>query len=96
MSFTHAALIDKLQSLAEHAGKLFVVTLGPDGSQALSKEGRLTCPAAPVDKIVDTTGAGDTFAAAFLCEYCVSKDIATSLSRGAAAAATTIQHIGSF
>ncbi len=96
LTLTHAALIDKLQSLAEHAGKLFVVTLGPDGSQALSSDGRLTCSAAPVDKVVDTTGAGDTFAAAFLCEYCVSKDIATSLSRGAAEAATTIQRIGAF
>ncbi len=96
LSITHAALIDKLQSLAEHADKLFVVTLGPDGSQALSSEGRLTCSAAPVDKVVDTTGAGDTFAAAFLCEYCVSNDIATSLSRGAAEAAATIQRIGAF
>lgn len=96
LSLTRAPLIDKLQSLAERAGKLFVVTLGPDGSQALSQQGRLTCPAAPVDKVVDTTGAGDTFAAAFLREYCVSKNISTSLSRGAAEAATTIQQIGGF
>lgn len=96
LSPRNAALIDKLQSLAERAGKLFVVTLGPDGSQALSKEGRLTCPAAPADKVVDTTGAGDTFAAAFLCEYCVSKDVPRSLQRGATEAATTIQHVGSF
>ena len=96
LSLARAPLIDKLQSLAERAGKLFVVTLGPDGSQALSKQGRLTCPAAPVDKVVDTTGAGDTFAAAFLREYCASKNISTSLSRGAVEAATTIQQIGAF
>ncbi|GMR22748.1 MAG: hypothetical protein BMS9Abin37_1118 [Acidobacteriota bacterium] len=96
LSPAHAALIDELQSLAERADKLFVVTLGPDGSHALSKEGRLACPAAPADNVVDTTGAGDTFAAAFLCEYCVSRDVPRSLQRGAIEAATTIQHIGSF
>ena len=96
LSPSHAALIDKLQGLAERAAKLFVVTLGPDGSQALSKEGRLTCPAAPAVKVVDTTGAGDTFAAAFLCEYCVSRNVPASLHRGAAEAAATIQHLGSF
>ena len=96
LSPTHAAFIDKLQGLAARAAKLFVVTLGPSGSQALSQKGRLTCPAAPADKVVDTTGAGDTFAAAFLCEYSVSRDIPASLRLGSTEAAATIQHIGAF
>jgi fructoselysine 6-kinase len=92
----HGAFIDELHALAARAGKLFVVTLGADGSEALSKDERLTCPAAPVARVVDTTGAGDTFAAAFLCEYCSSKDVARSLARGAAEAAKTISRLGAF
>jgi len=96
LSPTHTTLIDELHALAERAAKLFVVTLGPSGSQALSQEGRFTCPAAPAAKVVDTTGAGDTFAAAFLCEYTITRDVPASLRRGAIEAATTIQHLGSF
>lgn len=96
LSRAHGALIDELHQLASEAEKLFVVTLGADGSEALSPKGRWTCPAAPVDAIVDTTGAGDTFAAAFLCEYCKTKDVASSLKRGAQEAARTIAHRGGF
>jgi sugar/nucleoside kinase (ribokinase family) len=96
LSREHGALIDELGGLAAEADKLFVVTLGAAGSEALSPSGRVSCPAAPVDEVVDTTGAGDTFAAAFLCEYATSGDVAASLGRGAAEAAKTISHLGAF
>jgi sugar/nucleoside kinase (ribokinase family) len=46
--------------------------------------------------VVDTTGAGDTFAAAFLSEYVRSKNVARSLNRGAEEAAATVQRVGAF
>ena len=43
-----------------------------------------------------TTGAGDTFAAAFLAEYVRSEDVSRSLARGAVEAAETVQRVGAF
>lgn len=89
-------LIGKLEEIARHHRKLFVVTLGPGGSLALTENRRLRAEAVPVERVVDTTGAGDTFAAAFLAEYCVSGDVGKSLDRGAREAAVTIQKVGAF
>ena len=96
LSLEHRDLIDEIESIAVEAGKLVIVTLGADGSLALGGGERIRCPAAEVDRVVDTTGAGDTFAAGFLAEYCVSRDVAASLARGAKEAAVTVQRIGAF
>ncbi|HVQ30868.1 MAG TPA: PfkB family carbohydrate kinase, partial [Vicinamibacteria bacterium] len=93
---TDEALIVALEALARRQRQLFVVTLGEDGSLALGGEGRLACPAVEVGQVVDTTGAGDTFAAGFLREYWASRDPARSLARGAEEAAGSVQRLGAF
>jgi fructoselysine 6-kinase len=96
LSASDGALIDELEERARRQRQLFVVTLGAEGSLALGGERRLTCPASAVARVVDTTGAGDTFAAGFLREYCVSRDTARSLARGAEEAAASVQRLGAF
>jgi fructoselysine 6-kinase len=91
-----ADLIDHLEALARRSGRLFVVTLGSEGSLALGGERRIACPAVPVARVVDTTGAGDTFAAGFLREYCGSGRVVESLARGAQEAAAAVQELGAF
>jgi fructoselysine 6-kinase len=87
-------LVDGLERIAAASGRLFVVTLGADGSMALGSNRRIFQPAVHVDRVVDTTGAGDSFAAGFLAEYCASRDVTSALERGASEAAHTIQHLG--
>ena len=63
---------------------------------ALGGSRRIVQAAQAVPRVVDTTGAGDSFAAGFLAEYCTSRDVARSLARGSDEAARTIQHVGGF
>jgi fructoselysine 6-kinase len=87
-------LIDALEEIAVTHNRLFIVTLGPEGSLALGGSKRISARAIRVDRIADTTGAGDSFAAGFLAEYCSTRDVQRSLQRGATEAALTIQHLG--
>ncbi|MGI9204234.1 MAG: PfkB family carbohydrate kinase, partial [Woeseiaceae bacterium] len=87
--------IEHIASLAAKYDKLFIVTLGADGSCAFHGAKRFQCAAVPVEKVVDTTGAGDAFAAAFLSRYCYGAGIQASLQRGAELAASVITKLGS-
>lgn len=87
--------INEIGRLAARHDKLFVVTLGAAGSLAFSGSDRFECAAVSVPGVVDTTGAGDAYAAAFLADYCHGQDIPTAMQRGAALAAKVISRIGS-
>ena len=87
-------LIDLLEQKAEERKKLFVITLGADGSIAFYGDDSFSCTAIPVDTVMDTTGAGDAFAAGFLSQYCYGRNIKASLNKGAALAADIIQQVG--
>jgi len=80
--------------LARLRRKLFIVTLGADGSLAVGGADRIRCQAVPVPAVVDTTGAGDVFSAGFLREHCRSRDVAAGLQAGSRVAAESIQRIG--
>jgi sugar/nucleoside kinase (ribokinase family) len=71
-----------------------VVTRGPAGAMAIEGGSRVEIPAAPVEKVVDTTGAGDLFAAGFLAARCRARPLERCLEAGAQAAAEVISHFG--
>jgi sugar/nucleoside kinase (ribokinase family) len=71
-----------------------VVTRSENGALATRGAERADVPAEPVEKLVDTTGAGDLFAAGFLFGYAQGKSLEQSLRLGAIAAAEVIQHYG--
>jgi sugar/nucleoside kinase (ribokinase family) len=74
--------------------KLGVVTRSEKGCVVASTEGVTAVPAFPVSKIVDTTGAGDLFAAGFLFGLVRGAGYEAAGRLGALAAAEVIQHIG--
>jgi len=81
-----AALADKIPTL--------VVTRSDKGAHAVSGGEHAHVAAAPVAQVVDTTGAGDLFAAGFLYGHVRDLPLATCLSLGAVCAAEVISHYG--
>ncbi|WP_114229153.1 MULTISPECIES: adenosine kinase [Sphingomonas] len=73
---------------------LLVVTHGADGAVAVQGGERAQVPAEPIDRLVDTTGAGDLFAAGFLAGQAKGLGLEACLRLGAIAAAEVIQHYG--
>jgi sugar/nucleoside kinase (ribokinase family) len=74
--------------------KLGVVTRSEKGCVVASYDGVTAVPAFPIQKIVDTTGAGDLFAAGFLFGLVRGAGYENAGRLGAMAAAEVIQHIG--
>jgi adenosine kinase len=73
---------------------LGVVTRSEKGSIVVTQDAVVAVPAAPVEQVVDTTGAGDLFAAGFLAGLTKGKALTTCAALGAVAASEIIQHIG--
>jgi len=71
-----------------------VVTRSEKGCIVLGPEGTEAVPAFPIERVVDTTGAGDLFAAGFLSGLARGADDRTCGRLGALAAAEVIQHLG--
>jgi sugar/nucleoside kinase (ribokinase family) len=71
-----------------------VVTRSEAGATAVSGGERAQVPAEPIERLVDTTGAGDLFAAGFLAGEARGLGLEASLRLGAIAAAEVIQHYG--
>jgi len=82
--------------VAQLEGKVpvLVATKGEKGAIAIAHGERAEVDAEAVDAVIDTTGAGDQFAAGFLSGYAKGAPLAESLKRGAIAAAEVIAHYG--
>ena len=91
-----AGVHDLGQALSLLSAKVptMVITRGAEGALGLEDGERVEVPAAPVDKVVDTTGAGDLFAAGFLTARCRGHDMRKCLETGAIAASEVISHFG--
>lgn len=81
-----AALQDKVPVL--------VVTRSADGAVAVAGGQRAEVPAEPVVRVVDTTGAGDLFAAGFLYGHVNDRPLKECLTLGAICAGEIISHFG--
>jgi sugar/nucleoside kinase (ribokinase family) len=74
--------------------RLSVLTRSAKGSLILADGTAHDIPVEPVAKVVDTTGAGDLYAAGFLYGFTSGCDLATAGRLGSLAAAEVISHVG--
>jgi sugar/nucleoside kinase (ribokinase family) len=74
--------------------KFAALTRSEKGSVVLAGGEAIVVPAAPVDQIVDTTGAGDLYAAGFLFGVARNLPMETAGRLGSLAAAEIISHVG--
>jgi sugar/nucleoside kinase (ribokinase family) len=84
------------ECLAALAGAVptLIVTRGAAGAVGVEGGRRVEIPAAPVERVVDTTGAGDLFAAGFIAARCRGHGLERCLEAGSLAAAEVISHFG--
>lgn len=86
-------ILDELQTLSYQKKKLIVPTLGAKGSVAFFGNKKYYQKAIEIDKIVDTTGCGDSFQAAFSIEWLKTKDVEKSLKAGSIAASKVLNFV---
>lgn len=82
-----------IASVREHC-PLSVVTLGEQGAVIVTADEEIRVPAEPVAVLLDTTGAGDQFAAGFLAGLIRGLPLADCGRIGNIAAAEVISHLG--
>lgn len=74
----------------------FDTTLAENGSVTFFNGKEYRVKAVPITEIVDTTGCGDSYHAAFICSYVKDNDIISAMNEDSAAASKTLSHIGGF
>ena len=89
-----ASDFDAAVDAVTETGVLAVLTRGAAGSVVVTASGPVAVPAAPVERVVDTTGAGDLFAAGFLYGITNGLSPEESARLGGVCAAEVIAHVG--
>ena len=70
------------------------MTRSAEGALVVTREETRAVPAFPVERVVDTTGAGDLFASGFLAGLVRNLDLVDCARLGGLAAAEVISHLG--
>ena len=74
--------------------ELAAITAGKDGSYVVTPDDVVQVPADEVARVLDTTGAGDLYAAGFLYGYTRSLPLPECARLGSIAAGEVISHVG--
>lgn len=93
MSLYLSGTFDEAARKASEDVRIAALTRSEKGSVIVSGSGRTVVPAHPT-KVVDTTGAGDLYAAGFLYGYATGASLERAARIGSVCAAEIISHIG--
>jgi sugar/nucleoside kinase (ribokinase family) len=74
--------------------EMAAITLGKEGSVIVTSDDVVRVPAEPVARVLDTTGAGDLYAAGFLYGLTRGRPLGECGRLGSLAAAEVISHVG--
>ena len=96
LNIKEQVLINDLGKLSKEFQKLIVVTLGSGGSIAFDKGRMISGPSKKVKTIIDSTGAGDSYMAAFLYSYLQEAETEFCLKFATNYAARTVGYLGAF
>lgn len=86
--------LDEAVAEARRHIPLLACTVGAKGALVVTPDEIINSPAVPVRRVIDTTGAGDLFAAGFLYGLTHGCSLATCAQFGAIAASEVISHVG--
>jgi len=87
-------LLPVYESLAYSKNKLFIISMGSYGSYTCYNGKTYHQPALEVENIIDTTGCGDAYLAAFSMTYCKTKNIKDAMYNGAYMASKVLEKWG--
>ena len=94
LSLYETADFDEAVALLRRDCHVAAVTRSEKGAVVVTRDDVHAVPAVPGVDVVDTTGAGDMFAAGFLRGYTQGRDLTSCARIGAIAAAEVISHVG--
>ena len=92
-AYTGKAPIEAIEILSRDV-ELCVVKIGSKGALIKTKDTFISVPAQQTDHVIDTTGAGDLFAAGFLHGYCRNMPLETCGLVGGILASHVIRELG--
>jgi len=94
LALTRAADFDTAVRAIRGQCRIAAITRGALGSVVVTADETIVVAADPIDQVVDTTGAGDLYAAGFLAGFTQRRGLAACATLGGIAAAEVISHIG--
>lgn len=93
-SLYQTASLDDAIAAVRAECELAAITAGKDGSYVVTADDVMQVPADSVARVLDTTGAGDLYAAGFLYGYTRAMPLAECAWLGSVAAGEVISHVG--
>ena len=94
LALTLAPDLESAVAAVRGRSEIVVITRSERGSMVVTADETVDVPAAPVERLVDTTGAGDLYAAGFLHGLTRGRPLAECAALGSLAASEVIAHLG--